>query len=214
MTLAITDLADLLPITSGIWEPIYSQEVSGTGAGEMLAADLGPMLWGATVETGPMYLDEAKQLRARILLLNGSIGTFYFWSPEAKGPQSDPKGVILDEAEVTIESVGADKHSLAFTGLPANYALTIGDMLHVDYGSPSRRALFALVENGEASSEGVTAELDVRPHIRPGILAGATVTLIKPAAKVKIMPDTLSIVNQGGLHASVRFTVRQTLQAG
>ena len=60
----------------------------------------------------------------------------------------------------------------------------------------------------------MTAELDVRPHIRPGISAGATVTLIKPAAKVKIVPDTLSIVNQGGLHASLRFQVRQTLQAG
>lgn len=213
-TLPITDLADLLPIVSGIWEPIYQQETSGTGAGEMLAADLGPMLWGASVETAPMYLDEAKQLRARILLLNGSIGTFYFWSPEAKGPQSDPTGTILGASTVTIESVGADNHSLAFNGLPAGYELTIGDMLDVDYGSPTRRALFALTESGEASSGGVTAELEVRPHIRPGIAAGAAVTLIKPAAKVKVMPDTLSIENQGGLHASLRFQVRQTLQVG
>jgi hypothetical protein len=214
MTLAITDLADLLPIVSGIWEPLYQQEVSSTGAGEALAADLGPMLWGALIETAPMYLDEAKQLRARILLLDGSIGTFYFWSPEAKGPQADPTGAILDGAEVEIESVGTDNHSLAFNGLPEGYELTIGDMLHVDYGSPSRRALFALTESGVASSGGVTPELDVRPHVRPGILAGASVTLIKPAAKVKIMPDTLSIANQGGLHASIRFRVRQTLQAG
>ena len=213
-TLAIADLADLLPIVSGIWEPIYQQETSGAGTGELLAANLGPMLWGASVETGPMYLDEAKQIRARILLLDGSMGTFYFWSPEAKGPQSDRNGVILDDAGVEIGSIGTNNRSVAFSGLPAGYQLTIGDMFHVDYGSPSRRALFALGESGVASSGGETAELEVRPHIRPGIVAGAAVTLIKPAAKVKIMPDTLSIANQGGVHASLRFSVRQTLQAG
>src|SRR5690606_33928716 len=112
------------------------------------------------------------------------------WSPEAKGPQADPTGAILGEAEVTIESVGADNRSLAFAGLPEGYQLTIGDMLHVDYGSPSRRALFTLCESGAADADGETDELEVRPHVRPGITAGAAVTLIKPSAKVKIMPDT------------------------
>lgn len=214
MPLAITDLSDHLQLVSGLWEPIYQQEASNLGSGELLAADLGPMLWGATVETAPMYLAEARALMARVLTLVGSIGTFYHYSPEAVAPQSDPGGIILDDAEVTIESVGADNHSLAFTGLPANYDLTIGDMFHVDYGSPTRRALFMLTESGQASSLGVTAELDVMPHIRPGIVAGAAVTLIKPAAKVKIVPDSLAVVQQGGLHASLRFQVRQTLQAG
>ena len=180
-------LADLLPVASGIWRPQYQQETSIAG-GELLAADLGPMLWVADVRTPRLELNRLRQLRARLLSVDGSLGAFYYTSPEALGPQADPRGTILGEAEVEIESIGADNRSIAFRGLPAGYVLTVGDMFHVDYGSPSRRALFALTADGLASGLGVTSEIGVRPHVRPGILAGTAVTLIRPAAKVKIRP--------------------------
>jgi hypothetical protein len=210
--LPAASLADLLPIASGLWEPIYSDEFSGLGSGEMLNASLAPMLWGASVEAGPMYLSAAKQLRARILLLDGSSNALYFWSPEAKAPQADPDGASLGASTVKVKSVGDDNKSLALKGLPAGYALTIGDMVAVDYGS--RRALFALAASGNADGSGDTAEIEVRPHIRPGVVTDCLAYLVKPAAKVKIVPSTLKINSTGGALATITFDIRQTLQAG
>jgi len=212
LPLPTASLADLLPIASGLWEPFYSDELSGLGSGEMLNASLAPMLWRASIEAGPMYLSVAKKLRARLLLLDGASNAFYYWSPEAKAPQADPDGVILGAATVKVKSVGTDNKSIALKGLPAGYALTVGDMIAVDYGT--RRALFALAAGGTADGDGESEELEVRPHVRPGVVTDCLAYLVKPAAKVKIVPSTLKINSTGGSFATITFDVRQTLQAG
>lgn len=210
--LPITALADFLTIASGLWEPVRFEEYSGTGGSELLAAQLGPMLWGSSVETAPMPLAEAKKLRSKLLLLDGALNTFYFYSPENRYPVADPDGTILGASTVQVKSVGTDNASIALKGLPDNYVLTEGDMFSVDYGT--RRALFALTEDGESNTDGETAELGVRPHVRPGIAADDSVTLIKPSAKVVILPNTLSIRPSSGTHAVIGFRVQQTLRAG
>jgi hypothetical protein len=90
----------------------------------------------------------------------------------------------------------------------------MGDYMHVDYGTPSRRALLQAAEGATANGSGVTGEFEVRPQLRPGITAGLAVALKKPAAKVKIVSGSVRIETVTTLLSQLRFTARQTLAAG
>jgi hypothetical protein len=115
---------------------------------------------------------------------------------------------------VVIASIDTNFRAIALSGLPAGYVITMGDYLHVDYGTPSRRALLQAAEGATANGSGATGEFEVRPQLRPGITAGLAVTLKKPAAKVKIVPGSLRIETVTTLLSQLRFTARQTLAAG
>lgn len=208
-----TEFSDLLRVRTVSWSLMWRQEMS-EAAGETLAADLGPPLWEAAIETAPMPHAEADQLAAVVDALDGALQTFYLTNPKRPFPQSDPDGSILGAADVEILTVGADNKSLALEGLPNGYAITRGDMLAVDYGSPARRALFRFVGSGNASSGGETAELEVRPHIRPGLIAGAQAYLAKPAPKMVMVAGSVDVEQVTMLHSLLRFTARQTLRAG
>jgi hypothetical protein len=212
--LSLASLVDLIEFTSIDWELDRFVETSGLGTGESLEAELAPPLWRAEAETIPMTNDAAKQLMARFYLLDGGQETFYLTNPLALYPVADPTGSILGAAAVKVKSVSTDNKALALKSLPNAYALTIGDFLAVDYGTPSRRALFIVCASGAADSGGETAELELRPHVRPGVVADCAVTLLKPSAKVKLLPDTLQLVGKDNLNSSIRFSARQTLQAG
>lgn len=213
--LSLASLSALLPLVSAPWNLDRQVETSGTGAGEAIEADLGPPLWRAECESAPLPNAEAMQLHGRLLLLNGGQQAFYLSNPAAPAPQSDPDGAILGASAVKVKSVGSGNVTLAFKSLPAGYALTIGDFVAVDYGAaPTRRALFMLCGSGVANGSGETAELEVRPAVRPGIAADAVVSLAPAAAKVKLLASTLRLDGQGPLHSVIRFTARQTLQAG
>jgi hypothetical protein len=212
--LAETALIDLLRIRSVTWLLERFVETSGLGSGERIEAELAPPLWRADVESVPMTNAEASQLMARFYLLDGGLNAFYLHNPLAPYPQGDPTGSIIGSNAVKVKSVGADNKSLALKALTAGYQLTIGDMVAVDHGSPTRRALFVLAASGVADGSGDSAELEVRPHVRPGILANADVFLKHPSAKMKLLPDTLRMEPLSTIHSVVRFSARQTLQAG
>ena len=212
--LPLASLADLVRLATLTWSLERFVETSGLGTGETLEAELAPPLWRADCESVPMPNAAANQLMARFHLLNGGQQSFYLTNALAKYPQSDPTGSTLGAAAVKVKSVSADRSSLAFKSLPNGYALTIGDMVAVDYGSPSRRALFIICANGNANGSGDTAELEVRPYVRSGIAADATAYLAKPAAKVKLLPDTLKMSPVSQRHSTISFSARQTLAAG
>jgi len=210
------DLADLLKVESVAWNPLRQQEYSGLGNGDFLVHDLAPMLWEGECTTIQMYHADAERIMARFNVLDGALQAFYMHNPAKAYPAGDPTGTLLSAANaaVTILAVGPDNKSIAFSGLPAWYMLTDGDLLAVDHGSPSRRALLQLVEGTAADGDGNTPLLEVRPHLRPGIVAGLPIQLSRPAAKVKVVPGTLRTETTGALTSRIRFTVRQTLQAG
>jgi len=72
------------------------------------------------------------------------------------------------------------------------------------------------VLNAEATadSEGDAGPVEVRPHLRPWLAAGQTVTLWKPAAKVKLVSGSLRVTQVTSVTSRLRFTARQTLAAG
>lgn len=205
--------ADLLRVRSVSWRLANRQELSEAG-GEQLAADLGPRLFEADIETAPMEHVEADQLQVKVDALDGALQSFYLWNPRRPYPQSDPDGTVLGEAEIELLSLGVNNKSLALTGLPAGYVVTPGDMLAVDYASPERRMLFRFVEGGAASGAGETPQLEVRPHLRPGMVVGDPAFLARPAGKMVMVPDTAEVVQVSMVHSVLRFTARQTLRAG
>lgn len=211
--LPLASFADRLKIVSVKWQLQRRDEVSGLGSGQILAAQLSPPLWTAPVTLAPMYHDEADQIQALIESLDGSINDFYLYNPRRAYPQADPTGTILGAATPTIAALGPDNKSIQIQGLPNGYTLTAGDFLAFNYGSnPVRRALHRFVETGSANGSGSTPVLEVRPHIRPGAVVGSVVTLIKPAARVFIVPDSFDPGDTTSVIASgMSFQVMQRI---
>jgi hypothetical protein len=210
--LALADLADLLLIAAVAWNELRQDASSTLGSGEWLTHELAPPLHEAEVRTARLPHSRAEQLRARLRSLDGGAH-FYLSNPTMPYPQADPGGVLLGSASAVIASIHANRTAITLSGLPAGYVITMGDYLHVDYGTPSRRALLQAAEGATANGSGVTAQFEVRPHLRPGIAAGLAVSLKKPAAKVKIVPGSVRIETVTTLLSQLRFTARQTLAA-
>jgi hypothetical protein len=213
LSFPLADLADLLPIAAMAWNEARQDAISALGSGEWLTHELGPQLHEAEVRTARLPHARAEQLRARLRAVDGGAH-FYLSNPTMLYPQADPGGAILATASVVIASINAARKDLALSGLPAGYVITMGDYLHIDYGTPSRRALLQAAEGATANGSGFTPEFEVRPQLRPGITAGLAVTLKKPAAKVKIVPGSVRIETVTTLLSQIRFTARQTLAAG
>jgi hypothetical protein len=207
-----TDLGDLLPVQSVVWELVRQQETSGIGAGEMLVADLAPALWEASVSLRPLLHTAAREMAAKIDVLDGGMHALYLANPLGWWPAKDPGGALYGSSEPVIEDIEDSRKELSFSGLPANYKLTAGDMFSVAHGT--RRGLYRLVADITADSSGETGAVEVRPHLRPGVIIGLDVNFKRPAAKVKIVPGSVSQSFHSVNRTRISFRVRQTLAAG
>lgn len=205
--------ADRLFIGSVKWNLVRFDEISGNGGGEWLTTQLQPPLWEAACETIDLPNDAAHGVRA-LLNLIGSTGTVFAWNPLQGGPAADPDGVTLGASAPVIASIAANRKDMSVSGLPSGYVLSAGDLMEVDYGSPSRRALVEVSIGATAAGNGTTPVFEVRPHLRPGIVTGAAVGLLKPAAKMKLVPGSDATEVSQPMFSRVRFTLRQTLAAG
>jgi hypothetical protein len=212
--LSQASFGDTLQVVSVDWVPMWQQELSGLGSGEFLTNDLAPMLWRGDVTLRPMLHTDARALMTKFTALS-SDEAFYLANPLGWWPKTDPGGTLyLTSSDPKVKSVNADKKRVAFKGLAVGLVLSAGDFWHVDYGSPSRRSLLHLVEGGTVDGAGETAELEVRPHVRPGIAADDVISFGKPAAKVKIIPGTFAPRYHSATRTQISFSVMQTLQAG
>jgi hypothetical protein len=212
--LAQASLGDLLPIQSVVWELGRQQEMAGYGSGEFIVADLAPPLWEGEVSLRPLLHTDARAMAAKINALDGGVQSFYLANPLAWWPKADPRGVVLGAATPSILAINANRKELSFTGLPGGYALNAGDMFAVDYGSPSRRGLHQLVADVTAAGGGSTAQVEIRPHLRPGIATTLAVDFSRPAAKVKMVPGSVRQSFHSSNRTRISFRVRQTLAAG
>lgn len=190
--LSVADFADKLKIQSVEWKLQRYDELSGLGTGAVLSAQLAPPRWTAKVNLAPMLNGEAFQVQALIEVLD-PMASFYLYAPQQPYPQSDPDGSILGASTPAVRTVGSDNKSFSLKGLPVGYVISVGDMIAFDYGSnPTRRALHRVMETQVATAGGNTVLFEVRPHLRPGIAIDLPVTLIKPAAKMLIVPGSFS----------------------
>ncbi len=212
--IAQASLGDLLPVQSVNWEPTWLQELSQAGNGEFLVHDLGPRLWEGQVTLRPLLHTVARGWRAKLDALDGGVHTFYLANPLGWYPALDPGGTILAAAAPAIGTIEANRKELSITGLPPGYVISSGDFFAVAYGGGTRRGLFQFVGEGTANGFGTLAAIEVRPHLQAGITNGLAIMLKKPAAKVKILPGSLTSPMHSANRTRISFSVRQTLQAG
>lgn len=212
--LTLAQFMDLLPVAVLTFDCPEQVFTSRTAGGEILSADIGPRLWQGTIELGRMTPEEAAAVLPLIRLARGAGASFLARDLSRPGPRLDPKGLILGAAAVKIASVAANAREIALKGLPANYALSAGDLLRFGYGSsPVRYALHELVAPVTASASGVTGLVEVVPPIRPGAVADAAVTLVKPSCKAVIVPGSYQPgTPRRGLVEGVGFQFMQTLR--
>lgn len=168
-------------------------ESSQTAGGEILSAELAPMLWSGSIKLGDMTQIEAAENEMLLDLLRPAGRTAYAYDTRRPGPLNDLSGALLGAATPVIYSIGSARE-LRLSGLPSGYVLTRGDYLSFDYGSaPVRRALHRIVPATViVPVTGITGPFEVTPPLRYGASAGAAVSLIKPACKVRLVPGSVS----------------------
>jgi len=209
------NLGQLLPILNVDWTLEQFQEISISGNGETLAADLARPLWTGVVTLKPQLVTEARALMAQLEALDGALETFYLANPLGWWPAMDPGGTLYGSSTPQIGAINANKKQISFKGLPIGYVLSPGDMFHVEYGGGgARRGLFRLREGATVSALGTTGSLEFRPHISASAIVDDVVSFARPAAKVKLMPGTLDKKQVRYNKEQITFSVRQTLQAG
>lgn len=160
-------------------------ETNMTGRGEVMKAELAPQLWSGEAIMGKMTDHEARDPDVILSLLRGAGRTFYCYDTRRPGPLLDRTGAILGAAAVVINSLPSTRE-MSLSGLPSGYVLSRGDWLHFNYGAA--RALHRVVDvTVTASGGGVTPAFEVQPNVRPGAVAGASVTLIRAACKALLV---------------------------
>lgn len=191
--LSVADFMRALPIAEISFDAPEQIEVNQTAGGEIITADLAPMLWQGDVRLGTMTHAEASHADVMLDLLRPAGRMFYAYDTRRPAPLADPAGLILGSTVPTIASLISGNRELTLAGLPAWYVLSRGDYLAFDYGTPSRRALHKVVtEQVQAGSTGTTGAIEVTPMIRPGASTGASVTLVRASCLARLVPNTVS----------------------
>jgi len=188
----LAEFWDTLPIQSVQFGEVRRDQVSGTGGGGTLAYDLGGMLFHGVVTLDTMRWSEARRVHGLLRSLRGPADLFYATDPLCAAPAFDPGGALLSAgpSTVTIDTIDDETGEVTFAGLPADYQLAIGDMFDVVFGSPERQALFSIDADVTADGDGVTDATSVSPPLWNGIVAGADVTLIRPAGVFFVVPGS------------------------
>lgn len=201
-----TDIMDLLEVESATFGLQRQRELSRAGSGTVYRKDLGPAFLMASIQSVPLEHATAEQVMALIESMEDQLSTFYVHNPRMRFPQSDPQGTLLGSATPVIASVNADNKRVTISGLPAGYVLTRGDWFGVDYLSPSRRALYRVVDaTVTADGDGLTPLFEVSPNIRTGLTAGDSVLLKKPGCNMMILPGSLQDQTDGPTTSRIQF---------
>lgn len=204
------EFADTLNISSVKWGVKRYDELSSLGSGQIIAAELSPPLWQGEITLRECNKDEAKRAGAKIRALQGPINSFMFYDPSSKYPFGDPDGSIMGSSTPVVAEVHSTRRGISIQGLPAGYVLTTGDKIQITYTQTVTRYAFLEVSgDGVASSGGVISELPVFPHVPAGVVYGAQVTLIKPACKCFIVPDSY---DEGSLSAATQTISGQSFK--
>lgn len=206
----LTTLFDVAQIADQSFQLQSRQELSRLASGITIAKDLGSALWTATFTTAQMTNDDALTLEAKLNALDGSIQLFEAYDLRRPNPKAYPDGTGANDG--VLVSVNANNKALALSGLAADQVVSVGDYLSFDYGSS--RALHQVVEGVTANGSGVTAQFEVRPHIRSGwtLSPSTAVKLKSPRGQFVLLPNSVSSKSSGALHTIVSFQAIQFLQ--
>ena len=203
---------DLLGVGEITFDAPPQVEANGTGGGEIMTAELGPMRWTGSVSLGALTLPESATPEVLLDVLGPPGRSFYAYDTRRPAPLADPTGTILGAATPSISTLHANNRDIALTGLPAGYVLTRGDYLA--FTASGSRALHRIVTASvTANGAGTTPNFEVTPRIRPGASIGLAVTLVKASCKAVLVPGSVSKGRSGKtITREISFRFSQTLR--
>ena len=209
--LGIASFADLLETATCVFRPMWMQESSGTGGGELLYADRAPMRWQVEVTTAPMSNADAMAIMALVNSRGGGLKTFLLYDKRAAYPSTDPTGSIFGSATPEIGTI-TDRLHIAFTGFPAAYVVPLGTYFSVVDGD-GRRYLGQFAEAKTADGSGAISATEITPALPAAFATADAVTVIKPTAKFKIVPNSAYAPATTLTEATVTFQAESTYEA-
>ncbi len=183
---------DLLPVQEMTFDLPEAMEVSETGAGEILTAELGTRLWSGEIRLGDMTPDEAAEALAMIDVLRQPGASFMVHDIARPFPRSDLSGAALAGAAPKLSAVHANNREIRISGLTPGYQLRRFDSLAFTYAAnPLRYALHRIASPATADASGLTGYFEVSPNLRPGWVTGTAVSLSRPACKAVLVPKSV-----------------------
>lgn len=215
--LTTAQFMSILPIQEITFDVAEALEMSETGGGEVLMADLGTRLWRGKVSLGDLTQDEAADVLPMIDILRKAGTSFMAYDVSRPGPRYDVTGTLLGAASPVLFQVHANMRDIRIGGLPNGYRIRPYDYVAFAYGTnPVRYALHRAVIQRIATADGTTGWFEVTPNIRPGFVAGASgaaVTLLKASCKAVIVPGSFQPGRRKATMTSgVSFDFIQTLR--
>lgn len=198
--MSLTYPLDILATWPG-WTPTFKlmwrQEQSRQANGVTRTKDLGDPLWHLKATSKSLSRRELDQWRARLDALENGNQTFKGYSlsrcwPIAYPGGSWPTGGSFDGVSATVYAVGGDNKSLQVDLLPAAYKISVGDMLSITYGSPSKQSLHRVTEDVTASGAGVSPAFSVQPHLPVGVVVDNLVAVKRPYCLMTLVPGSVS----------------------
>lgn len=187
-------------------KPLWRQEISRTAGGVTLVKELGPLLWQVSYITGPLERAAASALEAKLLSLQNGGQLFEGYDPAQPYPAHSKTAVL---AGVTVNDIRADRLALRLKGLPAAFVITAGDWISIDDGTNLH--LLRMVETGTASGAGLSPWLEMRPGLRPTIVANNSVKLRFAPARFMVDPGSVERVAVDGRQDTLSWTGTQVI---
>lgn len=183
------DIIQSIGVVSQSFSLLSRGEFSRMKNGVTISKNWGSAIWMGEWASKDKFHDAAIDFEAMIASLDDGIGEFYAYDTRRPMPKSKPNGDFADTGY--IQAVSGQMREVSFMGLPPGMVLSRGDYFCYHYGvGDAEVALHQLMENAVVSPGGGAPLIEVRPHIRPGYVAGTTPVKFKnPYGKFRLFPQ-------------------------
>jgi hypothetical protein len=170
---------------------LWRQESSRTTGGRSIVKDLASPLWRAAYTTRTLAPNLLDEWRARLDALENGLQIFRGYALSRCFPIAHPNGLWPTGGAFsgagTIGTIGVNRKAVSLSGFPEGFRLSVGDMIRIG-GSDLHRVM----EARTATALGNTSVFEIRPHLWPGVAAGAEVSVVRPYCSMTIEPGSIS----------------------
>jgi hypothetical protein len=168
----------------------WRQEQSTQASGRILVKDMGSPLWTLRAMSKVLSPNNLDHWRARLTSLENGLQTFNGYPmsrcyPQAYPNGSWPTGGAFTGLTAVLASIDTNRKIVSLSSLPHGFVLSVGDYISINGD------LHQVME-GAVATTGLTGFFEVRPHIWPAQVVGATVAVKQPSCIMAIVPGSLS----------------------
>jgi hypothetical protein len=141
-------------------------------------------IWEAEVSLPPMKRDEAEQVAAFLLKMNGQYGTFLLGDPANAAPRGVGTGTpLVNGGSQTGDGLLTDGWTANTTGI-----LKAGDWIQLGSGSATR--LYKVLDDVNSDSGG-NASLTIWPNLRSSPADNAQITVLAPKGQWRLSSNDI-----------------------